>query len=320
MSSVFFDSRLSDEARRENLYGGELFVFPPAPGSLALVELARELIAEAFGARDPRRAQFEMPVEEYAQLLAALKPRFIHHPRAKVCIQEILREIGCDPARTYFDVPRMRTATAENYLTSGIAYAFHPHRDTWYSAPMCQINWWLPVYEIEPSNAMAFHPAYWSQAVRNGSRKYDYHEWNRTSRFSAAQQIKEDKREQPKPEEPMALDPQIRLLPPVGGLILFSGAQMHSTVPNQSGVTRFSIDFRTVNYDDVLARRGAPNVDSECTGTSLRDFLRATDLCRIPEEICAAHDEGPPRPAASAGRPAMARTGTNKRSDKEIGR
>jgi hypothetical protein len=304
MSAVFFDSRLTDETRRENLYAGELFVLPPVPGSLALVELARELIAEAFRGRDPRRAQFEMPVEEYAQLLAVLKPRFIHHPRAKTCIQEILREMGCDPARTYFDVPRMRTATAENYLTSGIAYAFHPHRDTWYSAPMCQINWWLPVYEIEPSNAMAFHPAYWSQPVRNGSRKYDYHEWNRTSRYSAAQQIKEDKREQPKPEEPIALDPQIRLLPPVGGMILFSGAQMHSTVPNESGVTRFSIDFRTVNYDDVLARRGAANVDSECTGTSLRDFLRATDLCRIPEEICAAHDEGPPRPAAWAGRSA----------------
>src|SRR2546422_2486545 len=55
----------------------------------------------------------------------------------------------------------MRTATSDNYLTAGLAYAFHPHRDTWYSAPLCQVNWWLPVYEIAPDNAMAFHPRYW---------------------------------------------------------------------------------------------------------------------------------------------------------------
>ena len=59
---------------------------------------------------------------------------------------------------------------------------------------------------------------------------------------------------------------------------MFSGNQLHSTVPNTSGQTRFSIDFRTVNIGDVRSRREAPNVDSECTGTSLRDFLRVRDL------------------------------------------
>ena len=28
---------------------------------------------------------------------------------------------------------------------------------------------------------MAFHPQYWSNPVRNGSRRYNYYEWNRTS-------------------------------------------------------------------------------------------------------------------------------------------
>jgi len=295
VSSVFFDSAVSDEARRERLYAGDLFVYRPVPSALALVELARELIREAFGARDPELAQFEMPVEEYAQLLADLKPKFIHHPGAKEHIPSILRELGCDPAKTYFDIPRMRTATSENYLTSGIAYAFHPHRDTWYSAPMCQINWWLPIFDIQPSNAMAFHPRYWSQSVRNGSREYNYHEWNRVSRVEAAKHVKSDTRKQPKPEEPVHLDPQIRLLPPVGGMILFSGAQLHSTVPNDSGRTRFSIDFRTVHYDDVVAHRGAPNVDSECTGTTMRDYLRGTDLAQISEELCLTYEVGPPR-------------------------
>jgi hypothetical protein len=63
---------------------------------------------------------------------------------------------------------------------------------------------------------------------------------------------------------------------------LFSGAQLHETVPNNSGVARYSIDFRAVHLDDVTARRGAANIDSRCTGTTMRDYLRASDL---PEEV-----------------------------------
>ena len=32
------------------------------------------------------------------------------------------------------------------------------------------------------------------------------------------------------------------------------------------------------------------NLDSECTGTSLRDFMRASDLERVPEEIAKMYD------------------------------
>jgi len=105
--------------------------------------------------------------------------------------------------------------------------------------------------------------------------------------------LKEDTRKQPRPEEPMELDPQVRVIGPPGGLLLFSGAQMHSSVPNTSGRTRLSIDFRTVNIDDVVARRGAPNVDSECTGTCMRDYLRGTDLSHVPEELYALYQTQP---------------------------
>ncbi len=231
-----------------------------------------------------------MPVEEFAALLSDLKPRFIHHPRCKELLPQILVERGCDPERTYFDVPRLRTSTSDGYLTTGIAFAFHPHRDTWYSAPMCQTNWWMPVYPVSADNVMAFHPKYMTQGVKNGSRRYDYAEWNRSSRFAAASQIGKDTRDQPTPEEPVELDPQVRVVPEVGGMMVFSGNQLHSSVPNTSGFTRFSIDFRVVDLDDVEAGRGSRNVDSECSGTTLRDFRRCSDLAPMPEELAARYD------------------------------
>ncbi len=124
------------------------------------------------------------PSRRFAAILAKLKPEFIHHARSKELTRDLLVELGCDPDKTYFDVPRLRTSTSDDYLSTGISYAFHPHRDTWYSAPQCQINWWLPIYDVVPENVMAFHPTFWSRGVRNGSCDYNYAEWNRTSRLT----------------------------------------------------------------------------------------------------------------------------------------
>src|SRR5262249_38053061 len=157
------------DERRRLLYQGQLFVYAPKKSSLALCALARGLIEEAFAPLDPLTAQRELSVERYAEILGKLKPSFIHHPGAKQNIQEMLTDLGCSLEKTYFDVPRMRSSTSDGYLTTGIAYAWHPHRDTWYSAPMCQINWWIPIYDIVSDNAMAFHPRYFNEAVPNDS-------------------------------------------------------------------------------------------------------------------------------------------------------
>lgn len=293
MNAIFVDPGFNDDARREKLFSGQLVLQSPTRSSLALVEFAREMLKDAFGALDPETAQYHMEVEKYAALLADLKPKFIHHPRSKECLQGILRELGCDPEKTYFDVPRMRSSTSDDYLTTGIAYAFHPHRDCWYSAPFSQVNWWMPIFPITENNGMAFHPRYWESPVKNGSRDYNYAEWNRSSRHVAALQIKTDTRKQPKPEEPVELDPQLRVVQPPGSLLLFSAAQMHSSVPNTSGKTRFSIDFRTVHIEDVIHHRGAPNIDTECTGTSMGDYLRVSDLSHLPHTLIKEYDTPP---------------------------
>jgi hypothetical protein len=171
--SVFLDQRLSDMERRKALYEGDLFVYSPTTTSAKLIALARDMLEEAFAPHDPRRVDSLLDMETCAAILAKLKPAFIHHPTCKVLVPQIIAELGGDTEKVYFDVPRLRSAYPTQYLTSGIAYAFHPHRDTWYSAPMCQINWWLPIYDIAPDNCMAFHPRYFSEAVKNNSECYN---------------------------------------------------------------------------------------------------------------------------------------------------
>ena len=290
MSSVFFNSTISDQDRRTMIYTGDIFILSPTDGTRALIELARKMLEEAFAPYDPRIVHERKTPEEVAAILGKLKPQFIHHPECKRLISQTMVEHGVDPEFLYFDVPRMRSAYPSHFLSSGIAYAFHPHRDTWYSAPMCQLNWWLPIYPIEPDNAMSFYPRYFGEAVKSNSEIYNYYEWNTKNRATAVQHIKSDTREQPKPQQ--ELEPvTMRFLPPPGGIIVFSGAQLHETVPNTTNVARYSIDFRTVHYDDVVARRGAPNLDSRCTGTPMRDYLRASDFSHLPEDAIALYDD-----------------------------
>jgi hypothetical protein len=285
---------MDDQQRRATLYEGGLVLLSPTPHSLELCRFADELAREAFAPHDPEHAQEHLAVEKYVEILAALKPKFIHHPRCKELIRGMFEDLGCDIEKTYFDVPRLRTMTHGNYLTAGLAYAFHPHRDTWFSAPPSQLNWWLPVYDIGADNTITFFPRYWNQSIENSSNEYNYYKWNQESRRAAATQINTDTRKQPQALEPIDMDSQVRLVCEAGGIILFSGAYLHATVPNTSDRTRFSIDFRTVNIDDVVNRRGAPTYDSQCTGTTLRDFLRASDSTRLADEVAEQYDTQPP--------------------------
>ena len=293
MTNVLIDATHDDEERRRRLYAGDLYVYGPTKATRAFQRFTRDMIEEAFGSMDPEHAQYEMPVEEYAALLARLKPAFIHHPDSKRLIQNVLAEFGCDPDATYFEVPKMRSSTSDKYLTAGIAYAWHPHRDTWYSAPQCQINWWTPIYEVTPENCMAFHSQYWARPIDNSSAGYNYYEWNEKYRGThITQYINEDPRPLPAPKGTLSLDPDLRLVCPVGGLILFSGAQLHSSVPNTSGKTRFSVDFRTAHVGDIRSGIGAPNADSHCTGTVIHEFRRARDLAEIPEDVARMLEDG----------------------------
>jgi hypothetical protein len=290
--NIYVNSKITDDDRRLKLFRGSIFVHAASPSAQKLCKLAQEMIEEAFAPFDPLTVQEKLPVEQCAAILGILKPKFIHHPKSKEYIQGMLSELGCDLEKTFFDVPRMRTAFPGDYLKSGIAYAFHPHRDTWYSAPFSQINWWMPIYPINSENCMALHPGYWERPVRNGSSQYNYYKWNLESRQNAAQHIKTDTRVQPRADEPMELEPQVRLVCDVGGAYQFSAAQMHSTVPNTSKATRYSIDFRTVHLDDVMNRLGAPNVDSACTGTTMGDYLRGTDFSHLPADAMALYLDG----------------------------
>lgn len=281
MITVYLNRQVSDDARRDSLFAGDFYLYSGKPGALALVEHAKNLISEAFAGLDPERAQFEMSVDEFVGRVGPLKSEFTNGERTKELCQQFALDIGVDPERTYFDIPRLRVIPADDFLTAGVSYNYKAHRDMWYGHPQQLVNYWTPVFPVVGGNVMSMFTDYFEKPVKNGSNAYDYDEWVTNHRHAAAEKTTKDDRPHPLPLEEIDSRGEIRIAGGAGDVFMFSSNHLHASAPNTSGITRFSYDLRTINIDDVHEGRGPRNVDSGATGTTLGDFLRVSDLAPL---------------------------------------
>jgi hypothetical protein len=281
MVNIYLNPNLTSEEKRTSIFDGNLLLYACDASSKELVDHATSMIAEALAPHDPERAQFSLPVENFIQRIGALKTKFTNDARTKVLIRALLSAQGHDLLDTYFDVPRLRVVPHGDYLTSGVSYAYKAHRDIWYSSPTAQLNWWMPVFSIAANRAMSFFPEYWTKKVPNSSAEFDYSEWCNVGRQLATSQVGKDTRKHPLPNEPVNVESELRIAGSPGDLIVFSSSHLHATAENTSGLTRFSIDFRTISLADLESKRGAPNIDSKAQGSTIGDFLRASDFQSI---------------------------------------
>jgi len=128
--------------------------------------------------------------------------------------------------------------------------------------------------------------------VPNTSDAFDYYQ-NNASRLTTAAQVKRERQARPGAVDHHPAHEFVPL-PSLGQVLLFSGAQLHKSIPNQSGLARYSVDFRTVDARDLTAGRGAPLVDAHCTGTAIRDFVGVADESSFAEGAITALFGAPP--------------------------
>jgi hypothetical protein len=275
MPSILTDPDIPAEELRQRLYAGDLVILTRLRALAEFVGYMRDELTELFAPHDPQHVHEHVEPTEMARILSTWKPRWIHAERSRELVRAIIAEAGFDPEHTHYDVPKPRTSFPQGHLTTGIAFAFPWHRDVWYSAPAQQINWWLPVFPVRETNAMSFDLGSFAKEVPNTSGEFDYYE-NNARRFGTVQAVGKESQARPQAIDHRAAVDVIPL-PAPGEVLLFSGAQLHTSIPNTSGLARYSVDFRTVDTRDLLAARGAPLVDAWCTGTAIRDFVSIKD-------------------------------------------
>jgi hypothetical protein len=293
--NIVVDPALSGDDLRQQLYTGNLVILTRLRTLNDFVEYTRDELIELFAPHDPEHVHEHIEPAEMAKILSAWKPRFIHSERSKKLVRAVIEEAGFPAEDTHYDLPKPRTSFPVGHLTTGVAVAFPWHRDAWYSAPAQQINWWLPIFPVREDNAMSFDLARFDQSVPNSSDTFDYYQ-NNASRLTTATGVTREAQARPGAIDHQP-DQELVVLPAPGQVLLFSGTQLHKSIPNTSGWARFSVDFRIVYTPDLMAGRGAPLVDVYCTGTSIRDFVNVADERRFDEKTVVKLF-GPPPPDA----------------------
>ena len=257
---------LDDAARGDAVFSGALVIFTKVKGLDAFCDRVDELVRAGFGVEEPERAQFAMSRVDYLEAVRTVQKMVRADEVAHHRLLDALRSTGMGENEAYWDWVHLRVLpSGEEFATSGTGW----HRDTWASSIAAQTNWWTPIYPVTAERTITFAPAYWSTPVANSSPSW----------APSSEQVI------PRPVDALAPYEQRVVIEP-GDLLCFSGAQLHSTVPNETGRARFSVEVRTVSRTDVQQQRGAPAVDETAPVPRYGWFHHVADGSSLPRPSC----------------------------------
>lgn len=272
------DPPADGRALRAALYAGDAFLGPPTGASRALATAVLARLAAGLGCAPPevRDAAHALPNDELFVRIGALRRELYLGSGYHAHLRAVIAAGGLDPARVAFDPLRLRVVRHRGHEHPPAAAVYHPHRDTWYAHPRALIAWWIPLDDLAPHETFAFYPERFATPVENDSEVFDYADWVRDGwelkigwQRLAAGAVARYPRAAPGVDFGRAVGFSCR----TAENLVFSGAHLHATLPQATGRTRFSLDFRLVDLDDHAAGLGAPDVDNRSRGSSLTDYV-----------------------------------------------
>ena len=250
----FLEEGLGARELGSRVFDGEVMIFRQVAPLRELLDITDVMIRDVFGDA-PTLAHVHWDYAQMAERAGGLQKTFKETTAVRALFQATLESLGVPPEESFWDKLHLRVLPSGPPSERRPIRSLKAHRDTWGSNLMAQINWWAPVYTLTPDRGLAVYPDYWDREIKNTSADWDLEELLRRRAEG------KDYPQLPLPLEPVETERELRLAPEPGDMLSFSGAQLHATVANETGETRFSLETRTVWEQDLLANRGAPNLD-----------------------------------------------------------
>ncbi|MCY3624007.1 MAG: hypothetical protein OXH68_20135 [Gammaproteobacteria bacterium] len=248
------------------LFDGAIVVFRELPAVRWFAEMVRAIVRDVFGTDDPPGAESSLPASDYRRLAVCARNRVADDAVIRREWRNVLTAVGYAPESTWLDRVRLRVVPSRSDIDHRRLSPLPPHRDTWASRIMAQVNWWLPLYPLRETGTMLMWPDAFRSPVANDSAAWDFEELERAGRGY--------------PLLPTAAYPETAGTPVLiepDDLLGFSAAHLHAGRCDASGRTRFGIDSRTVWEHDLRAGRCAPDVDGS-PGTEMWGWFEAPRL------------------------------------------
>lgn len=269
------DGGLAPKELAERIYAGRILFFDGLPAVAALIEETRAILEEVFDGAFPPTAFRALGDEGFRTSLRKAQKRFADSPEIARHYTDALIAAGAEPEATYRDRLILRAAPPFN-APSGSGYGRLPaHRDSWGAGLDCQINWWLPIYDITAERTMAIFPYAWDRKVVNDSAGWEPSRARKEPGYP----------ELPTAREPVDWDAALPLVVPTGTLMAFSATHLHATVPNTTDQARISSETRTVDRRHLRDGRGAPNLDRGPVAPGTGWFRRLGGVATLRDDL-----------------------------------
>ena len=248
----------NDQDRANAIFSGSVLVYRSMPAMHDLVECLREITLREIALSDPCSAESVLKSTEFRHR-AGCAQRFVRESDDVARLfKKVLLEAGADVSALFYDHFKLRFQPSYKASKSRYMRDLPAHRDTWGSNIHEQINWWAPVWPVAHDRTIGIFPALWNTPVPNLSSEWSYQE--------LIKHIKEDNKNcdypmLPKCVTPPPLNEAVPVIIEPGDIMAFSGAHLHCSIPNRTGLARISTETRTVSAHDLTYLRSAKNVD-----------------------------------------------------------
>ena len=276
---------LSERQRSEMLYAGQLLVFRQVPAMQELIAYTDALLRKYLGEGDSTTIQTRLNEADYLRLMGKAQHEFRSGSESKQLFFKALTQIGVDPESTYWDHFPLRAVPCGGTHKGGRCEEVGVHRDSWGANINAQLNWWAPIYPLSPGRTIVFYPDYWQRSLANDTATWSIEEYIRQRNLLPNKERAVGYSSVPLPQEPVDSSCLFPVIIDPGDLLCFASAHLHASGKNFSDRTRFSVEMRSVNIDEVQGGYGAPNVDNAGTKPMYKWFRRVSDNQSLADAI-----------------------------------
>lgn len=259
---------MTNETLRHSIYAGAIEKIPAIAASRILVDDVAGRIEQLFGSLHDvhERHNFHSMYQD----ISLLREELANAEHYKKMVEAVTTELGFKREEVALDGLRLRCVLHNGHLDPGASRAYAPHRDTWFGNPKSQINFWIPLHDVTENQTFRFYPGYFNKKLANSSEGFSYEAYMQNAGWQGTKAKTFVPTPQPL-EEPVDENAH-SFAAARADVLLFSAAHLHGTFPNDSGRTRFSLDFRLVHRADHAAGLGAPDPDNLSQPEALFDY------------------------------------------------
>lgn len=222
-----------------------------------LVRCLREITLREIALSDPCSAESVLGPKEFRRRASLSRQIVRDNIEVGKLYKTVLMETGVDVTELFYDHFKLRFQPSNEATRSRYMRDLPAHRDTWGSNIHAQVNWWAPVWPVSVDRTIGIFPARWHSPVSNSSAEWSYSELMQCIRGDGSMEYPM----LPQCTAPPSLAEAVPVVIEPGDIMAFSGAHLHCSMPNQSGLVRISTETRTVSAHDLRYSRAAKNVD-----------------------------------------------------------